>query len=610
MTVGLRYRPEIDGLRALAVVPVILFHAGVTAFSGGFVGVDVFYVISGYLITALILDEVDAGKFSARAFYERRARRLLPALYAVLLVCAAYLFVQPPFAARDLAQSIGATTLFSENILLVLERTPYFGIAAEFKPLLHAWSLGVEEQFYLLYPLILLTLLRHAPRKLDWILPVLLTASLVMAGTASRSVSFYMLPARAWELLSGALAARWLRAGHSLPGVAAEAAGASGVALIVGAVIGFDGTGRLSILASVIATLGAVLVIVGASGTTQVGRALSARGLVAIGLASYSAYLWHQPLLAILRAEAIFWSENRVAIVAVALTAVLAAASYRFVENPVRRGRMGKAFLPAVLLVSAALLGIAYAGHRSTGFEALKLARIEPADRALYVSHETELARRQRLLADFHEWERARGGGPHAVEVIGDSMADDLGMALWTAGLDVRVSPLDGACWKAVLSDGAACGMSFENVMATARTSEVVILASDFIRERSAASALALAARLQEGGNRVRILDTLRFRHVASLAYQYIARRPRERPFPDLLYRALDGRTADTNRALRASRAIALEKYGQFCDDATQTCELLSPEGKPYLYDEMHFTVEGLKELGRRLAPRVGARPT
>ena len=142
------YRKEIDGLRAFAVVPVVLFHAGFDLFSGGFVGVDIF-VISGYLISMIVCEQIDAKEFSIMKFYERRARRLLPALYLVLLACSFYLLFQPPFAARDLSQSIFATVLFSQNILQYPETIDYFALTSEYKPLLHTWTLGSRNNIIL-----------------------------------------------------------------------------------------------------------------------------------------------------------------------------------------------------------------------------------------------------------------------------------------------------------------------------------------------------------------------------------------------------------------------------------------------------------------------------
>nr|WP_321445666.1 acyltransferase [uncultured Cohaesibacter sp.] len=160
----MKYRPEIDGLRTVAVVPVILFHAGFEIFSGGFVGVDIFFVISGYLITSIILSNLEQDKFSLLSFYERRARRILPALFFVLIACLpfAYMWLLPHHM-RDFAQSLVAISTFSSNIHFWQE-TGYFDTASELKPLLHTWSLAVEEQFYIFFPLFMMITWRFGLR--------------------------------------------------------------------------------------------------------------------------------------------------------------------------------------------------------------------------------------------------------------------------------------------------------------------------------------------------------------------------------------------------------------------------------------------------------------
>ena len=209
--VSLAYRPDIDGLRALAVIPVILFHAGVPAFRGGFVGVDIFFVISGFLISQIIVRDMDRRAFKLTAFYTRRAIRLLPALFFVLIICALYMvFIQPPFAAQDLAQSIAATTLYLQNMLLIAESSSYFGLNNELKPLLHTWSLSVEEQYYLLYPVFLFALIRLKGNARLITLSALCGVGLIATSliqASNPSIAFYSLPTRVWQLLLGGVAA-------------------------------------------------------------------------------------------------------------------------------------------------------------------------------------------------------------------------------------------------------------------------------------------------------------------------------------------------------------------------------------------------------------------
>jgi peptidoglycan/LPS O-acetylase OafA/YrhL len=207
------YRREIDGLRALAVLPVILFHAGFETFSGGFVGVDVFFVISGYLITTIILAELEQGKFSIVNFYERRARRILPALFLVMLVCIPFAWVSlTPADLNSFAKSLVAVPLFVSNVFFWRDGG-YFETAAELKPLLHTWSLAVEEQYYVLFPLFLMLFWRLGKRLILVSLGLVFVASIAIAqwgAYAQPTAAFFLLPTRGWELLIGAFAAFYL----------------------------------------------------------------------------------------------------------------------------------------------------------------------------------------------------------------------------------------------------------------------------------------------------------------------------------------------------------------------------------------------------------------
>jgi len=206
----MKYRKEIDGLRAIAVLPVMFFHAGFNIFSGGFIGVDVFFVISGYLITTIILSDQENGNFSLVNFYERRIRRILPALFLVTLITIPFAWnLLPPDELKDYYQSVAAVSLFSSNILFWLE-SGYFDTLAELKPLLHTWSLAVEEQYYLVFPLLIVLTWRLGKRYILPMLGLIALLSLLLAQWGSESnpsAAFYLLPTRFWELMIGSIAA-------------------------------------------------------------------------------------------------------------------------------------------------------------------------------------------------------------------------------------------------------------------------------------------------------------------------------------------------------------------------------------------------------------------
>lgn len=292
------HRPEIDGLRAVAVLPVILFHAGFDAFSGGYVGVDVFFVISGYLITSIILREHGAGAFTLVGFYERRARRILPALFVVMLAClpAAWLWMRP-VELESFGLSLFGVTAFVSNILFWRE-SGYFDGAAELKPLLHTWSLGIEEQYYLFFPLFVGLVLWLRARWLVIAFAVIGVTSFLISlwlTTASPSANFFLIPSRAWELMAGSLLAT---AGSRRP---RNSLSLLGLALILGPVFLYDAATPFPGLAALPQVIGTVLIIAFTDSRSAVGRMLTLRPMLWLGLISYSAYLWHQPLFAFAR---------------------------------------------------------------------------------------------------------------------------------------------------------------------------------------------------------------------------------------------------------------------------------------------------------------------
>lgn len=297
------YRADIDGLRGIAVLSVMLFHAGVPGFGGGFVGVDVFFVISGFLITQLILADCEAGRFSFRRFYERRVRRLLPALLLVMGASfVAGLFVLSPGEMRDFSVSAIAAVTFVSNVYF-WRTSGYFEQAAELKPLLHTWSLAIEAQFYIAFPILLLALRRYGHRVLLTGLIVALVVSLLVAqGLVTRKpvAAFFSLPTRAWELALGAVLAVLLenKASRWAAPAKPDALAFLGLGLIAISVVAFNARTAVPGFPALIPTMGAGLVILAGRDSRIVSRLLTWKPLLILGLASYSAYLWHHPLLA------------------------------------------------------------------------------------------------------------------------------------------------------------------------------------------------------------------------------------------------------------------------------------------------------------------------
>ena len=361
----MQYRSDVDGLRAVAVLSVLFFHSGLPAFSGGYVGVDVFFVISGYLIVGQLIEDIDRDSYSIARFYERRIRRIMPALvFTIFLSFIASSILFLPNALFDFYRSLTATTVFVSNIYF-WRNSGYFETAALDRPLLHTWSLSVEEQFYIIIPLALFVTFKwFRPAAF----PVFLGAALlsfflsVFLTDRGPTANFFLLPTRAWELLVGALIV--LLRLPPIPQVYREGLAALGLIFIALAVTTFSSATAFPGLTALLPTVGAALVIIGtAEKRTFVSRALSWRPAVAIGLLSYSLYLVHWPIIVFVRYIFLRDLRLREILAVVCASGVLAYLSWRFVETPFRRRspnqRIGHVFhIAALTLVALAAVGL------------------------------------------------------------------------------------------------------------------------------------------------------------------------------------------------------------------------------------------------------------
>lgn len=386
----MRHRYEIDGLRAIAVIPVVLFHAGFSGFSGGYIGVDVFFVISGYLITGIIINELNSNTFSIRDFYERRARRILPALFFVTLCCIPFGWLwMLPAQFKDFSQTIFAVSVFSSNILFAFKHRYFSETAVDEKPLLHTWSLGVEEQFYVLFPILLMLLWRFARNRTLLVIAVIAVISLLASEWGWRHApyaNFYLLTSRAWELLAGSICAFVL---FGQPQKRNNLLSALGLALIAASIFVFDRETPFPSVFTLVPVVGTCLIILYGSEGTYVSRLLSMRAFVGIGLISYSAYLWHQPLFAFARIKSLFPPEQWLMALLSGVTFILAYGSWRFVETPFRRkgyvffGTTKQVFAGAVVVTSGLMVFGLY-GQLTNGKEKLWEASVSPAVSKMY----------------------------------------------------------------------------------------------------------------------------------------------------------------------------------------------------------------------------------
>lgn len=334
----MNYRADIDGLRACAVAPVVLFHAGFPAITGGFVGVDVFFVISGYVISARLLEDLNSGRFSILYFYERRVRRIFPALLFVIAVTSvAGGFLLLPREMIDFSKSLAASAFFASNIYF-WKQSGYFDIASTLRPLLHLWSLAVEEQFYILMPVAMYVAHRLGSRwrLIFWPVFLLSFGLSVAVMNVAPSANFFLLPTRTWELLLGALLV--LTPPPQPSRGVAELSGTIGAVLLTYGFFFLSEATPFPGANALYPCLGAALLIyAGTSHSPFCNRVMSLKPVVLIGIISYSLYLVHWPLIVMSHYYLLRNPRGLEIALLIAASVALAVFSYKFVESPFRR---------------------------------------------------------------------------------------------------------------------------------------------------------------------------------------------------------------------------------------------------------------------------------
>ncbi len=436
----LAYRPDIDGLRAIAVVPVVLYHSSL-GFPGGYVGVDVFFVISGFLITKIIYTLVTEGKFSFVEFYDRRVRRLFPPLFVMLLAVAAWsVLYLISLDLRDFGASLAAATSYVSNFYFFFETRGYFHEGVRTMPLLHTWSLAVEEQFYIVVPFAVFALAWGMSRR--WHVPVIAAVSIASFALCVRltqhhpEAAFYLLPARAWELGVGGLLAigafeagnRWLR----------EALAFGGLIAILFAIFLFSEATPFPGWRVAVPTLGTAAVLSAGRSDSIVNRILATGPFTFIGKISYSLYLWHWPMILAFAYGTLAPISVRTSILCVLVSFVLAVLSWHYVERPFRQRRVlpdARSLFGAGALASAGAVGIGLFVYYSNGLpqrHSPKLVTLLDRSQIRPSRPECHRVTARRAATDRLCVRGASGVAPSFV-LAGDSHADALSDGLFAA---------------------------------------------------------------------------------------------------------------------------------------------------------------------------------
>ena len=635
---GLRYRPEIDGLRTIAVVSVIIYHAEFTLglhhlLGGGFLGVDIFFVISGFLITSLIINEYQkTGRFSIVNFYERRLRRLLPALLIVMLVSLPFAWsLLVPTQLIDFSKSLIASLSFSSNFYWHNVLGEYGTESALLKPFLHTWSLAVEEQYYIIFPLILLVIYRWFKSYTLLILTTMLLLSLLFAEWATKghpSFSFYMLPSRFWELIAGGLLASIL---HLYPEqnknrVLNQLMPIVGLLLILYSIffIHFDAThpGFITLMP----VLGTVFIIWFANSNDIVTKILSSQLFVAIGLISYSLYLWHYPIFAFGRVYN-FNASVTDKFGWILLTVILSIITYYFIETPFRaKKRVTRKMAFISLFIALTIIGsysfytIHNGGLKERFPELIKIYGKNEFDNKILQEASGSILHN---LAKSKGMGRSMAHKPSDFEannlwfsdnvltkkmlIIGNSHSKDLFNALYQNkeyfphlefarfGMhnDLLSEQIDKLLKSPnfIKSDIVTISFRYEK-----KTVEGIADLIDSIKSKSKKVLLVLNITEFDYINNNPVYDEYTEKHYQNFSIEELKRK---------FFISRNHEKDEINRVLRYiakhKNISVLNKDDFICDKKTKTCEGVTDDGYKSFYDYGHFTLEGAKYFGRRI---------
>jgi peptidoglycan/LPS O-acetylase OafA/YrhL len=612
----MQYRKEVDGLRAVAVVPVVLFHAGFEWVQGGFTGVDVFFVISGYLITSLIVLEKRDKTFFIVEFYERRARRILPPLFAMIAVCLIpAFFLMMPTQLKNFGQGIAAVSLFVSNILFFLQ-SGYFAPDAGENPLLHTWTLAVEEQYYVLFPILVALLWRFGKRKIFGAVIAIAAASFAFAHLGgsfnshfpfidrdwtflASSFAFYLTPARAWELMVGALVALTFPGGTVRYSLASEVMAALGIVLILAAFITFSDQTPSPSFYTLVPTLGTALVLLFATPQTIVGKTLSTGPFVGIGLISYSIYLWHQPIFAFARLYATATPSAWVFAALALSTVPIGYLSWRYIERPFRdRKKFTRAQIFGMAAVmSAAFVSLGFLVVSTNGF----VGRYPEADRALLMSDPEEIGRYVSARFNDMDQEFDTRSAKSKLLVVGDSFGKDfvnmVGENHLLQNYQLRTFYIPFACQIVVPApDTAFCRkQSVLNpiVQRRVRMANVIVLASDWLPNTATQLKTAVHALALRPDQKLIILGTKRLSPLRLLTYLKLPLAQR------LTLRVRVERRKANDIIQQAFPDKFVDFFGRICPH--DLCPVFAPNGKIISFDGSHLTPDGARYAGKIL---------
>ncbi len=635
----MKYRPEIDGLRALAIIPVILFHAEIGILNAGYLGVDIFFVVSGYLITRIILTESLNGDFSFIKFYDRRARRILPALYLVVFtsIIFAWFFMSSGMM-WDFWQSVISVPLFVSNILFTLENG-YFEIATNIKPLVHVWSLSVEEQFYLFFPILLILLLKFGKEQTIFILVCIAIISLFIAHfnqyislsffplnhTLLRLdsfgwASFYMPFGRAWELLVGSLIA--FKKPFTTNKTFHQVISFIGLIVIILSMMFLDSDIDSPSVYNLIPVIGTALIIVFATKDRGIGKLLSIKTLTMIGLLSYSLYLWHQPVFAFYRMSSLQQITPLSFFILIAIIFFLSWLSYKYVETPFRNKKnfsRKNIFLLSVigglLLIIIGLFGLSDYGRNLHYSSIISSIPKDKINMVIDMKKEGLIAGKQG--ATYNESFSNTQHKKIKILLLGDSQVGNWNRAiasnqsLINERYQIASLNIDALCYKYLSKKGGVtkyCRASVIKIIESEaiNTSDYIFLLESFDKD-TVTQLEHLLSFLSNSKEKLIIVKNAEFTDLTKLSLQLA----RDKDLVDISSSNIkqflfNNKLKKTTKVHKEIDKIANKnnidtvlEYDFYCKK--NECNLFSNNLRPFMYDSMHVTDVGANHLGKKI---------
>lgn len=621
----LTYRPEIDALRAIAVVGVLIYHAKVhffnsLLFQGGYYGVDIFFIISGYLITGIIIKEKDENsKFSFQNFYLRRARRILPALLFVIIISLPLAWYSlMPYSFVEYSKSIIYTISFLSNFFFYITGLEYGAVSGLLKPLLHTWSLSVEEQFYIFFPLVLIFLIKFFKKEIFNPILIITFASLIFAQyfyVINQNLNFYFLPSRVWELLFGSLIFIYQKNKTiEISNILSDILCVLGLIFILISFNVFYEINPSPSIKTLIPIIGTALIILFAKKEAVITRLLSNKSITSIGLISYSLYLFHYPIFAFVRSNRLAQGIFEYSIVAIIILG-LSILSYYFIEKPFRDKKKvsNHLFLKIIFTAISIIFVLAIVIIKNDGFQKrFPSTKNFSTDYQKYLKESREL--KYELGNPKFKYENKKN-----ILVVGNSHGRDTFNALYLnkslfdkfefSILDTQIN-----CLEDVFKEFLLCDRKMSNLEKKLLFESEIILISTSFRPIDLNKLETIIDNLKKKKKRVILFSQkpgFYFENYLTLVDEFFLEfkklpdQEEKKRLEKKYFLTMSDKFNETNLRLKQiadkKNIILFKKEKLFCDDLNKRCEFLTKNNRKIFYDSYHYTTEGAKYLGKKI---------